>query len=244
MCGRYVSASPPDELARYFGTKAPAAELEQSFNVAPTNEVYTVRFDAGARSLTAMTWGLVPFWAKDRKVGSRMINARSETAAEKPAFRRAFGWRRCLIPADGFFEWAKIPGEKRKQPYFIHRDDDERLVFAGLWERWTPKDAEGEYLEEETLETCTILTTSANATIAPVHDRMPVLLAPGRWDDWLNPDTDPASLRPLLQPAPEGLLVLRPVTTMVNSVRNKGPELVVEATAEQLIGVPSDVVTP
>ena len=239
MCGRYVSASPPDELARYFGAAEPEVALEQNFNVAPTSEVYVVRARDEQRQLQTMAWGLVPFWAKDRKIGSRMINARSETAPQKPAFRRAFKKRRCLIPADGFYEWAKVEGQKKKQPYFIHRPDEEPLVLAGLYERWFPKDEDGNDIPDaEALTTCTILTTSANETMAPVHDRMPVFMPPQRWDEWLDPETDTDELLPLLAPAPEGLLVLRPVTTMVNSVRNKGAELIVEATDEQLITPP------
>ncbi|MFT7600472.1 MAG: putative SOS response-associated peptidase YedK [Acidimicrobiales bacterium] len=236
MCGRFVSAAPPDELARYFGATAPEGELEPNYNLAPTNEAYVVRAAAGQRAIATLTWGLVPFWSKDRKIGSRMINARSETAPEKPAFRRAYQKRRCLIPADGFYEWAKVEGNKKKQPYFIHHRDDEPLVFGGLWEHWVPKDDDGNDQEDGRLTTCTILTTTANETMAPVHDRMPVFIPPQRWDDWLDPESDALELRSLLVPAPSGLLQLRPVTTMVNSVRNKGPELIVEATPEQLIG--------
>ena len=130
-----------------------------------------------------------------------------------------------------------MAGQKKKQPFYIHRPDDEPLVFAGLWEHWTPKTEEGgDDPDQPSLTTCTILTTTANATVEPVHDRMPVFIPPNRWDDWLDPESDPEELRQLLVPAPESLLVLRPVTTMVNSVRNKGAELIVEATPEQMIG--------
>lgn len=250
MCGRFVAASPPDELANYFGTSPAEETLEESFNVAPTSKVYSVRASQSGSNLAvappelaAMRWGLVPFWAKDQKVGARMINARSETVQTKPAFRSAFKKRRCLIPADGFFEWAlpskDLPavdpaaqglaknGKPKKQPYFIHRADDELCVFAGLWERWYPKDEEGNRIEDaDPIDSCTILTCAPNTTMESIHDRMPVFLAPGHWDAWLDVDTDPERLVPLLAPAPDSLLSMRPVRTMVNNVRNRGPELI------------------
>ncbi|MGI9613497.1 MAG: SOS response-associated peptidase [Acidimicrobiales bacterium] len=234
MCGRFVSASPPDELARYFGADNPGTELEPNFNVAPTREVYAVRASEGHRELTTLRWGLVPFWAKDVKVGAKMINARSETVLDKPAFRRAIRRRRCLIPADGFYEWAKVPGHTKKQPYYIHRTDGEPIVFAGMWERWRPDDD-----EESTVESCTILTCGPNETMAAIHNRMPVLLAPPVWDDWLADTDDLDSLSELMIPAPDGLLTLRPVTPMVNSVRNNGPELL-EVETEPLVAEPED----
>lgn len=227
MCGRYVSAAPVEDLAKYFSATMPEQALEANFNVAPTTQVYAVRANDGDRSMAAMRWGLVPFWAKDLKIGSRMINARSETAAEKPAFRRAFTKRRCLLPADGFYEWQKIEGQKAKQPFFIHRVDEEPLVFAGLYEFWHPKDADGNEVEDaDVVVSCTILTTAANETMAPVHDRMPVLLPPGVWDDWLDPASDLDFVSSLMVPAPEALLTMYPVSTAVNSVRNNGTELV------------------
>ncbi len=227
MCGRYVSAAPVDDLAKYFSATTPEHALEANFNVAPTTEVYAVRADEGERSLAAMRWGLVPFWAKDLKIGSRMINARSETVADKPAFRRAFTKRRCLLPADGFYEWQKIQGQKAKQPFFIHRVDEEPLVFAGLYEFWHPKDDEGNDIPDaDRIVSCTILTTAANKTMAPVHDRMPVMLAPGVWDDWLDPASDHDFVASLMVPAPESLLTMYPVSTAVNSVRNNASELI------------------
>ena len=223
MCGRFVSASPPDELARYFGAEPADSELEPNFNVAPTREVYAVRASDGHRKLSTLRWGLIPFWAKDVKVGAKMINARSETVLDKPAFRRAIRRRRCLIPADGFYEWAKVPGHKKKQPYYIHRTDGEPIVFAGMWERWrSDDDAED---DSAWIESCTILTCGPNETMAAIHDRMPVLLPPSAWDDWLADTEDLDSLAELMVPAPDGLLTLRAVTPMVNSVRNNGPEL-------------------
>lgn len=229
MCGRYVSAAPVEDLAKYFSANTPEHTLEANYNVAPTTEVYAVRADDGERAIAPMRWGLVPFWAKDLKIGSRMINARSETAADKPAFRRAFAKRRCLLPADGFYEWQKIEGQKAKQPWFIHRVDEEPLAFAGLYEFWHPKDDDGNDIEGADLViSCTILTTSANETMAPVHDRMPVMLAPGVWDDWLDPASDHDFVSSLMVPAPEELLTMYPVSTAVNSVRNRGAELLEE----------------
>lgn len=226
MCGRFVSAAPADELAKYFSASPPEQVLEENFNVAPTTSVYAVRASDGHRSLATLRWGLVPFWAKDLKIGSRMINARSETVADKPAFRRAFAKRRCLIPADGFYEWEKIEGSKSKQPWYIHRVDDEPLAFAGLWELWHPKDDEGNDVPDaDPVVTCTILTCEANATMEPIHDRMPVMIAPNRWDDWLAPDSDGELVRSLMVPAPDSLLTMYPISTAVNSVRNRGPEL-------------------
>jgi putative SOS response-associated peptidase YedK len=228
MCGRFVSASAPDELARYFGAAFDADELEASYNVAPTNEVYAVRAREGERRLATLRWGLVPFWAKDLKIGSKMINARAETVADKPAFRKAYRKYRCLIPADGFYEWAKTSGSTTKQPYFIHRTDGEPIVFAGLWERWRPRLDDGKTIDEsaDVVESCTILTCAPNTTMAAIHDRMPVLLAPSVWDDWLSPDSDLDLVSGLMRPAPDDLLTLVPVSTAVNSVRNKGEELI------------------
>ncbi|MDH3292852.1 MAG: SOS response-associated peptidase [Acidimicrobiia bacterium] len=231
MCGRFVSASTADELADYFGALAPDDGLDENhpgenYNVAPTAEIFTVRATDGQRQLSTMRWGLVPFWAKDLKIGSRMINARAETVAEKPAFRKAYERRRCLIPADGFYEWAKVEGHKTKQPYYIYRPDGEPLVFAGLWERWRPKNEDGTYDEESVIETCAIITCTPNAEMSTVHDRMPLLLPPSAWDDWLSPGSDLGLVASLMEPAPDGFLELRPVSTSVNNVRNNGPHLV------------------
>lgn len=227
MCGRFVSASAPDELAQYFGAAFDDVQLESSFNVAPTNEVYVVKASDGHRVLGAQRWGLIPSWAKDIKIGSKMINARSETAANKPAFRKAFARRRCLVPADGFYEWAKVEGQKTKQPYFIHRFDGEPLVFAAMWERWRPRLEDGETIDPDAspVESCTILTCAANATLAPIHDRMPVLIPPSAWDDWLRPETDIDLISSLLVPGPENMLALDPVSTAVNRVANNSEEL-------------------
>lgn len=230
VCGRFVSASPPDELARYFDVETVAEQvLDASYNVAPTKQVYVVLESGGIRRLDTFRWGLVPFWAKDPKIGQKMINARVEGLAAKPAYKRAFRKRRCLIPADGFYEWRREPGG-RKQPMFIHRSDGEPMAFAGLWEIWRPDAGEGEQPPSDgvdVLRTCTIVTGPANDLVAPIHDRMPVLLPPSAWDAWLDPDNDDLdALGRLLVPAPASLLAAHPVSTRVNAVRNDDPTLV------------------
>jgi len=223
MCGRFVSVSPPDEVARYFDALPPQGVLEPNWNVAPTDDAYVVLVDDGERRMAVHHWGLVPFWAKDPSVGSRMINARAEGLADKGAFKRAFRERRCLVPVDGFYEWQAVPGQKAKQPYFIHRRDDQPLAFAGLWETWRG----AERARDDRLRSATIITTTANETMAPIHDRMPVVLPASDWDEWLDPDNaDVDLLGRLLVPAPADLLVLRRVGSAVGNVRNDGPRLI------------------
>ena len=226
MCGRFVSSSTPDEIAKYFGVADIAEKaLEPNYNVAPTTDVYTVFEDGGVRRLDAFHWGLVPRWAKDVKIGNRMINARAETLAEKNAFKSALARRRCIIPADGFYEWAVVEGRKKKQPLFIHRADGDPLAFAGLWETWKGPERDA----DEVLLSCTIVTCAANETMAPVHDRMPVVLPPDAWDRWLDRDLhDVELLGRLLVPAPPRLLTMHPVSFEVNNVRNRGAHLVDE----------------
>ncbi|MGD9793698.1 MAG: SOS response-associated peptidase [Acidimicrobiia bacterium] len=229
MCGRFVSSTPPDQLAAYFSAVPTEAALAPSWNVAPTNDIYGVVEHGGERRLTVFHWGLVPVWAKDIKIGSKMINARAETLAEKNSFKTALKKRRCLIPLDGFYEWKSIPGVKTKQPMFIHRVDGEPLAVAGLWESWKDRsqlDANGEPM---VLHSATIITTSANETMRPVHDRMPAILSPATWSQWLDTSNDDmVSLGELLVPAPNTLLTMHPVSTSVNNVRTKGPELIDE----------------
>jgi putative SOS response-associated peptidase YedK len=242
MCGRFVATAPPSELADYFqavlSESVIAADLEPSYNVAPTNTVYSVRAHDGHREIETMRWGLVPSWAKDPKIGSKMINARADTAATKPAFRSAMKNRRCLVPADGFYEWHKVEGQKNKQPYYITRKDEEPVVFAGMWEAWKPK-PETEAYEKAVAEagsadelawlvSCTLLTTDPNEEMKRIHDRMPVLVPPSAWDRWLDSSNGAEEVAGLLVPAPDGLLKVTPITTRVNNVRNKGPELIEE----------------
>lgn len=222
VCGRFVSSSKPDELAGYFAAEVtPGAELAANWNVAPTSEVYVVHHDGRARRLDAFRWGLLPPWAKDRSVGARMINARAETLADKSAFRQAFARRRCIVPADGFYEWTKVAGHKRKQPWYIHRPDGEPYAFAGLWERWRPGP------EEPWTLSCTIITGAANETMAALHDRMPIVLPPDRWASWLDPEvSDLEVLGALLVPTPAQLVSFHPVSIEVNTATNQGPQLV------------------
>jgi putative SOS response-associated peptidase YedK len=216
MCGRFALTSPPDVLAALFRLDDVPA-LQPRYNVAPTQQIPAVRQRDGRREMVLLHWGLVPFWADDASIGSRMINARSESAANKPAFRAAFRKRRCLIPADGFYEWQKQG--KTKQPYYIHRADDQPLAFAGLWERWEKGD--------EPIESCTILTTSPNKLLAELHNRMPVVLEPEDFERYLDPAVEDAvALESLLGPAAEGVLAAHPVSTHVNKPANDDPRCV------------------
>jgi putative SOS response-associated peptidase YedK len=239
MCGRYASTRDPGDLVDEFEIEQVADDLEPigaNYNVAPTNSVYAVverlpRNDDGkvleqadgVRQLRVVTWGLVPSWAKDPKTGYKMINARMESVAEKPAFRRAFAARRCLIPADGYYEWY---GEKgSKQPYFIQPRDGSILAMAGLYEFWRddkrPKDDPLAWLV-----TCAVITTTAEDELGHIHDRMPMFVERDRYSTWLDPHVDdPDELRALLVPASPGRLEAYPVSTLVNGVENNGPEL-------------------
>jgi putative SOS response-associated peptidase YedK len=223
MCGRFVSTTPPDQLAAYFGAAGVGERLtEPAYNVAPTNAVETVVTLGEERRLELFRWGLVPFWAKDPAIGNKMINARAETVATKNAYRRSFKKKRCIIPVDGFYEWKKIEGRKNKQPFFIHRPDGEPYAFAGLWDEWTdPEDS------DRVLRSCTIITGEPNERMAELHHRMPVILPPGAWDAWLDPgNSDEAALTELLVPAPSELIVFEPVSTEVNNPRNRGSRLI------------------
>lgn len=226
MCGRFVSSSTPDELARYFDTQPPAeATIEPNYNVAPTTDVFVVLEDGGIRRLARHHWGLVPFWAKDPSVGNRMINARAEGLASKNAYRKAYRSRRCIVPVDGFYEWKKIPGQRTKQPYFIHRPDHEPMALAGLWEQWRAPGAEAD--ESEVLRSTTIVTTTPNEPMSAVHDRMPVILPANAWAEWLDPDNaDVETLGRLLVPAPPEIISMHPVSTEVGNVRNRGEHLI------------------
>jgi putative SOS response-associated peptidase YedK len=236
MCGRFVSTAGPDRIAAYFDTVVPteavASSLGENYNVAPTQDIYAVvgASDGPAR-VDAFHWGLVPSWAKDRKIGSKMINARAETLADKPAFKHLFRRKRCIVPMDGFYEWkpgveggpVTAKGTPVKQPVFVRRRDGDPLAVAGLWTVWKdPADADGRFLHS-----VTIITTAANGTMRPVHDRMPVILPTEAWRPWLDPDNEDVSgLTPLLVGCPDDLLTLHEVSTEVNSVRNNRPELI------------------
>jgi putative SOS response-associated peptidase YedK len=233
MCGRYTSTTPASDLAEYFGVdEVVAPEVGARFNVAPTDEVYAVAESSGGRRLGTFRWGLVPFWAKDEKVGVKMINARAESLLEKSAFRRPLERRRCLIPADGFYEWEKVGprperpskrGAQKKQPWYITRHDGKPMAFAGLWDSWRPVKGS----DEGRVQSCVIITGEPNEKVAALHDRMPVMLPPEAWDAWLDPaNDDVVALQALLVPAPAELFDLVPVGTGVNDVRNDGPQLI------------------
>ena len=205
MCGRFTVATPVEELAREFGFEPPAEPLPLRFNVAPTQPVPALTSDDPGH-LSLLRWGLVPSWADDLAIGNRLINARAETLAEKPAFRKAFAERRCLVLADGFFEWRKEG--KRRFPIWLRRADHRPFAFAGLWEVWrTP---EGGWLR-----TCTIVTVPANSLVAPIHDRMPAILPPEHRAAWLA--APPAEARALLVPFPAGEMEALPVSPRINS---------------------------
>ena len=214
MCGRFVQASAPSLLVERFDVDELVVDgFEPHYNIAPRMDVLVVRDRDRVRSLGQMRWGLVPMWADSPTIGDRMINARSESVTEKAAFKGAFERRRCLIPFDGFYEWQA--GSAKKVPMYIHAVDDTALAFAGLWETWRSEP------EADPLHTCTVITTVANTTMASVHDRMPAVLDPVDWDEWLDRDPrDLGTLERLLRPAPDDLLTFHPVSTRVNSARN------------------------
>jgi len=214
MCGRYTLATPAERLAGEFGLVTPLPELQPSYNVAPMQEVAAVLADDWGRRLETLRWGLIPSRADDPGIGARMINARSETVAEKPSFRRAFKDRRCPIPADGFYEWQWTNGGK--QPYYFHTEDHQPCALAGLWESWSR--------EGEETHSCTIFTTNANDLVAEIHHRMPVILPPEDHDLWLDPDAhEPDLLLPLLRPYPAGDMQAYPVSRKANKPSNNEP---------------------
>ena len=228
MCGRFVSSTPVSKLVEQFLVEeVKVEEHDPSYNVAPTNEIMAVAASTeGVRRLGTFKWGLVPTWAKDPSIGNRMINLRAETVSEKPTFRRLLAKHRCIIPADGFYEWKDMGKGRKKQPFFIRARDGTVLALAGLWEAWRDKEA-GDGDDADWLRTCSIITTRPNKLLASLHDRMPVVLPPEAWDTWLDRNnTDADELAALLKPASEELLELFPVSTAVNSVANNGEELV------------------
>lgn len=223
MCGRYTLAVPLSNLVDAFDVHPPEFEYRPRYNIAPSQEAPVVAQDERGRRMGLLRWGLVPSWSKDPS-GSSFINARSETASQKPSFRSAFRRRRCLIPADGYYEWKRedqgTAGKGSKTPWWIHGLGPDPWAFAGLWERWEPE-------EGSPLFTFAILTTEASPGIRHIHPRMPVILPSGARDVWLDPDRDPADLQDLLQPFPDSLLQAHPVSPMVNSPRNDTSDCVV-----------------
>ena len=218
MCGRYSLIADLDDLALRFQFFHGDFDYDPCYNIAPTKSVPTVT-DVDGREARLMKWGLIPFWAKEAKIGARMINARVETLAEKPAFRNALKKRRCLVLSDGYYEWQKTPAGKT--PYRIVMDSGEPFAFAGLWESW--KDPQG-----NVVPSCTIITTAANKLLSPIHDRMPVILPRESEEMWLDPGIDdPALLAHVLASGPGDVLEAYRVSTLVNNVRNDGPELII-----------------
>lgn len=257
MCGRYTLKTPNPRLQELFGLQD-LPHLVPRFNIAPTQSVFAIRAADSAvalREAVMLRWGLIPFWAEDMAIGNKMINARAETVAEKPSFRRAFLKRRCLIPADGFFEWEKLANGK-KQPWWIRMKDEEPFAMAGLWESWSPK-SKTEAMEsrvggtgntererwspeakavntddeisrtQKPVQSCTILTINANADMQSLHDRMPVILPVEAWDIWLNPSTEKVALQALLKPYEDGHLIRSAVSTIVNRPTVDSPECII-----------------
>lgn len=223
MCGRFTLNTSGEALAQQFEL-AEVPALEPRYNIAPGQHVAVVRpsSEEDGRELSFLRWGLVPSWAKDPSVGNRLINARAETVAEKPAFRTAFKHRRCLIIADGFYEWQASGHGRQKQPFYFRMQDSRPFAFAGLWEQWQGA--------EDVLETCTILTTDANTLLAPVHNRMPIILHPKDYDLWLDPAVQtPEPLQTLLQPYPAEAMTGYTVSRYVNNASNEGPQCLAPA---------------
>ncbi|NJP42391.1 SOS response-associated peptidase [Actinacidiphila epipremni] len=261
MCGRYAASRKPEDLTSVFDVQKwePAEALAPDYNVAPTKDVYVVLDrpvkDSGSpdpvRQLRVLRWGLVPSWAKSPDVAFKMINARAETAAEKPSYRRALASRRCLIPADGYYEWMTDAAEReleekgrrkrsRKQPYFVTPADGSVFAMAGLYEFWRDRTLPDDH-PRAWWTTCTVMTTAAETTalagydghgpraLADIHPRMPLMMPRDRWDAWLDPaTTDTDAVQHLLEPPPPGLLRAYPVGTAVSNVANNGPELLTE----------------
>jgi putative SOS response-associated peptidase YedK len=222
MCGRFVRKSTLEEIAEAFDLDLSGLDLElaPSYNIAPGQEVAAALFE-GHRTLKAFKWGLVPSWATDEKIGYKMINARAETVADKPGFKQAFARRRCIVVADGFYEWQQAG--HAKTPHFVHFKNGQPMGFAGLYEHWKSPDGKA-------LDTCTIITTSANALMKPIHDRMPVILDHKTFGAWLDPNAnDSQKLADLLKPFDPGRMESYAVSTLVNSPRNDSPECIQRA---------------
>lgn len=218
MCGRFAFFAPIDAIREGLAVEREFS-VTPRYNIAPTQDVAALRLGKSGRRLDPVHWGLIPRWAEERSIGNRMINARSETVAEKPAFRQAFSRRRCVIPASGFYEWVKA--EDGKQPYYIHDPDDPLLRFAGLWERWLDEDT------GESLDSCTIITTAANASVSELHHRMPAILSREGVDRWLDPEAEKEELQGLIATDERVRLEHHPVSKRVNSPANDDEALLV-----------------
>jgi putative SOS response-associated peptidase YedK len=219
MCGRFTQQRSTAELAELFEAEPAPEALEPRYNLAPTDEAAVVVERGDRRAIRAYRWGLIPSWAKDERIAAKLFNARAETLDTSGAFRDSFKKRRCIIPADAFYEWQRSDGTR--QPFLIHRPDGAPLALAGLWSGWHHPET------EQVVRSFTIITTAANQALSGIHDRMPVILEPRDWKRWLDPtNTDMGELGALLQPAPDDEIELYPVRPLVNSVRNDGPELI------------------
>ncbi len=227
MCGRFVLTADGVAIQQHFDlASVPEGLVTARYNIAPTQPVPVIT-NEDPTSLTAQRWGLIPSWAKDPAIGSRLINARAETVHEKPSFRSAFKRRRCLIPANGFYEWKREG--KTKRPYFVHLKEQALFAFAGLWEVWHSPDG-------DELHTCTIITTEPNAVVSPLHNRMAVILSPDDYDQWLSPDElPPEALLPLLQPYDADQMDAYEVSTHVNSPANDDPTCIEPAGQSRLL---------
>ena len=216
MCGRFARSSSAETISAMFGVEI--GDLPASYNIAPSQSVAAIwQLPATDPQLHWLRWGLIPAWAKDPKIGYKLINARAETVAEKPSFRAALRQRRCLIPADGFYEWQQVAGSRHSHPYFVSLQDERPFAFAGLYERWESPDG-------ETIDSCTIVTTGANEAIAPIHERMPVILAPQEYARWLDPGFSKIDgLQALLAPYSAAEMKIYPVGSLVNSPKNDCP---------------------
>ncbi|MBD3190744.1 MAG: hypothetical protein GF308_08870 [Candidatus Heimdallarchaeota archaeon] len=233
MCGRFAQISPAHILRKIFRLLADLPEIPPRYNIAPGQNIYVIRdivireeqqqtseTPEFKRELSQLKWGLIPFWAEDSKIGSRFINARAESAAKKEAYRVSFRNRRCLIPADGFYEW-ETQFKGRKQPFFVRPKNDQPFALAGLWDRW--EDPMGGTV----IESCTILTTEANELLKPIHKRMPAIISPDNYDLWLNPTMNrPDRLNPLLQPFESSAMIIYPVSSYANNSQNEGPKCI------------------
>ena len=235
MCGRFVSAASLEQIASHFDTPPPGFDAPLSYSVAHTADIVAVVANDDARQIETFRWGLVPAWSKDPTKGPPLFNARSETASTKNTFRSAFVRRRCIVPADGFYEWPKAPKgtspDERPLPHYITRTDGGMLAMAGLWERWWPPgdapDSSGSVSERRVLHSATVLTTAANDFMVPIHDRMPVLLERSAWDAWLDPANDGIDmLSAMCAPAAEGILRSHQVGRAVGNVRNSDASLI------------------
>lgn len=222
MCGRFTLTVDPAELKDLYQNASFPEKFAPRYNIAPSQAVLAIPND-GKNAADFFLWGLIPSWAKDASIGNRMINARGETLAEKPSYRGVYKYKRCLIPADGFYEWKSQPGTKTKTPYFVHMKNGQPFAFAGLWDEWRAADG-------SQLRTCTIITTSPNALMSPIHDRMPVILQPADYGEWLDEaPRAPDSLQHLIAAFPADLMEAYPVSALVNSPSNDRAELLQRA---------------